>query len=284
MLGGLATQTTKLNTISKDIGSIAVAISGSHDPVTEGLKQRVEALEELVGHPAIVQEPEVVAGEEDVGEPGEEGPVVVATPPTIIPATGIYLHIENLLCPYIEQQRLRWDLKEWAQLPDWMVETIATTLCGKRIAIERYGDRSIPRDEPYSKMRWTLYAELTYTPTDRIVCISCIDWEAAYAIGYGRTLAGNICELGTPRTNLIMTFYLKYAYTLHVGMTKDVDTLPDADDELVAALNVRSGFIPQTDPTPDRTARIPKQYAYYKKNPTLGPAFLKIDVLPESEA
>ncbi|MDR1332918.1 MAG: hypothetical protein LBJ69_00725 [Holosporales bacterium] len=85
VLGSLAKQTTQLGTISKDIGSIAVAISGSNDPVSEGLKQRVEAIEKLVGHPAVIQEPQQQATL-DLEGVEEAEPITL-----IIQATGLYL-------------------------------------------------------------------------------------------------------------------------------------------------------------------------------------------------
>ncbi|MDR1333386.1 MAG: hypothetical protein LBJ69_03215 [Holosporales bacterium] len=198
--------------------------------------------------------------------------------------------MENLLCPYIEQQRLRWDLKEWALLPDWLTELIATRLHGKRITIERlgYGDLT-PSTVNCDPTIWALYSELNTDSIhaaynyDRIVTASKPGGEAAFALIYHSTGSQQLDEDGTPQAQLLIAGYL-HPSTLTVGTVRK-DRLPnEAQDPRLATVLSLSKLLQLQEPTAAQIAAIPTLLTNIARgsSPQDCVALLKIDVLPES--
>jgi hypothetical protein len=254
------------------------------------LEQRLEALEKLVGHPAIVQEPEVQAGEEPedaVAEPDGDAPVVVATPPTIIPATGIYLHIENLLCPFVEQQRLRWDLKEWAMLPGWLVEIATARLYGKRVITERYGNGELQSSAAnYGSTIWVLYAERDpnarqATTYNRTIAASGYSGEATCAVTYHSTGEDRYYTILPGGVQLMMASFL-HPLTLVAGTVYSGRLGSESQDaRLQTVLNTCPDVVHVSDLTAAKIAAIPTLLTKGSKALNLlDVALLKIDVIP----
>ncbi|MDR1332957.1 MAG: hypothetical protein LBJ69_00940 [Holosporales bacterium] len=259
-------------------------VARNREEITQ-LKAKLAQMEKLLGYPAVVQEPEPQAEEEpedEAGAPGGNAPIVAATP-TVIPATGLYLHIENLLCPYIEQQRLRWDLKEWALLPDWLTELIATRLHGKRITIERHGRAITTPFENNGKFRWLLYAEVSSSNNfDRLIAVSKSDWVIAYAAAYVQEGTGNTWEVDSAKAQFVLAAHLRGISTMQVGTVADrCHSVANSDTKLKTLLDTFSIIKNGSDPTTNCVTDLPTLCINYNDNLAMGRALLKIDVLPE---
>ncbi|MDR1332842.1 MAG: hypothetical protein LBJ69_00300 [Holosporales bacterium] len=194
--------------------------------------------------------------------------------------------IENLLRPHIEHQQLIWDLKEWAQVPDWLIEMIMIALNSRQLTTERCskGLRELQKYHINNEPRWMLYAEVNINGTslDRMICISKTDWELAYMIGYMLSSSGGPNTVEPTQMKYYIAHCLSSAYTIYVGAVNDTrQNLPDPDPAATAAFNVQTAYTGQTDPPTSIAATVPAMYAHVKQGKSNG-AFLKIDVLPES--
>jgi hypothetical protein len=224
VLGGLANQAAKLDTISKDIGAISAVLEETTNPEIERLKQRI----------------------------GD---------------------IENLLCPHINHQRLIWELRGWALIPEWLTQITAMNLLGKRISVERYGNGWITTVD--NNHRWTLYCKLNPT-YKQLMAISHTDMEAAYVhlqSSYSTTYRFQ------DEVRKYIHEFAKYASEMHIGTNTDAQESGDTDQTLADDI---AFFLPaQTDGlTAARIAKIPTRCENYKSYTKDG-AFLRIEVLPE---